>query len=216
MATRAAIAYTIVAPAPTAANHATAAEQRRKVDHAMRTVQRLLDRCEPDELEQLFSGVEHALAEPSQSPAQAHLVAELSGGNPIGATERAALELEGQLATFRRRRELLSGALTAPQVAHLLGTSRQTPHDRAKRGSLLAIYDRGMLRFPPWQFDPRSADGVLPGLPAVLRALRTSPLGKASWLIRSNPAIDASRPIDLLRAGEIDRVLRAAQVVGVS
>src|SRR4051812_10526818 len=46
------------------------------------------------------------------------------------------------------RRELLAGTKTASEVAALLGTSRQTPHDRLESGTLIAVYDRGAWRFP--------------------------------------------------------------------
>jgi hypothetical protein len=75
--------------------------------------------------------------------------------------------------------------------------------------------DRGAWRFPLWQFDPEGPDGVVQGLPAVLRALRLSPLGKVSWLTRPNPFLDNKPPLDILKNGEIERVLAEAQAVGV-
>jgi hypothetical protein len=115
---------------------------------------------------------------------------------------------------FQRRQELLEGSLTTSQVAQLLGKSRQTPYDRARSGALLAIRDRGALRFPPWQFDAEGPDGVVEGLPQALRALNVSPLSKASWLTRSNPILDGDTPLDVLRRGDVSRVMELARAVG--
>jgi len=117
--------------------------------------------------------------------------------------------------SFQRRHELLDGALSTSQVAALLGTSRQTPHDRVERGTLLAAMDRGGLRFPPWQFDPDGEDGVVPGLPAVVRALDVSPIAKMSWLTRPNPMLDTATPLTRLQAGGVADVLPLARGVGL-
>lgn len=116
--------------------------------------------------------------------------------------------------SFARRRELLAGALTASQVAKLLKTSRQTPHDRLTAGTLLAVMDQGAWRFPSWQFDPDGENGVVPGLPAVIRALRVSPIAKVIWLTRPNPALDGETPLACLKAGQTERVVALAHAVG--
>ena len=99
-------------------------------------------------------------------------------------------------------------------MAGLLGTTRQTPHDRAGKGKLLAVMDQGRLRFPAWQFDPDGPDGVVAGLSDVLRALDASPLGKASWLTRPNPYLEGRPPLQALRDGDLARVLDQARAVG--
>jgi hypothetical protein len=72
---------------------------------------------------------------------------------------------------FETRRDLLIDALTAPQVAKLLGVSWQKPLNGVRDRTLLGVLDRGAYRFPVWQFDAQGEDGVLPGLPNVLDAL---------------------------------------------
>jgi hypothetical protein len=83
-----------------------------------------------------------------------------------------------------------------------------------KNGSLLAVMDRGALRFPPWQFDPEGEDGVVNGLPQVIRALEITPYQKVSWLTRSNYMLDDATPLVVLKRGEVDRVVRLARGVG--
>lgn len=111
---------------------------------------------------------------------------------------------------------MLSGSLTAAEVASLLGTSRQTPHDRLKNQTLLGVLDRGAYRFPAWQFDPEGPDGVVNGLPSVSRALSVSDLAKISWFTRPNPFLDGLTPLQALRSGQKERVLAEAVSVGVS
>jgi Protein of unknown function (DUF2384) len=130
-------------------------------------------------------------------------------------SDPVALELGALQQRFALRRQVLSRTLAADEVAELLQTrSRQTAHDRAKAGTLLAIRDNGRLRFPLCQFDPEGPDGVAPGLAEVLQALHLSALAKAAWLERPHPALDGQAPIERLKRGELDGVLAAAQRAG--
>ncbi len=74
-----------------------------------------------------------------------------------------------------------------------------------------------MLRFPSWQFDPAGPDGVLPGLPEVIRALDAMPtLSKIGWLT-SPKALLPDPPVEMLRRGgprERREVLLAAETAG--
>lgn len=133
-------------------------------------------------------------------------------GERVGSREEHALEeLALLFDLFVARRRLLEDALTAPQVADVLGISRQAAASRAESGSLLAVLDRGAYRFPRWQFDPRGPDGVIAGLREVLEALEPQPaFSKLVFLTRPNKTLDEREPVDLLRRGERDRVLAAA------
>src|SRR5438067_274553 len=71
--------------------------------------------------------------------------------------EQALVAFRSLLQLFEARRALLEqDTITAPQVAELLGVSRQTPLNRVREKTLVAVLDRGVWRFPLWQFD---ADG---------------------------------------------------------
>lgn len=136
-------------------------------------------------------------------------------GRTYTRSETLELELESLFRYFERRRQLLWGALSATEVAKLLGTSRQTPHDRIKSQTLLGVLDRGAYRFPAWQFDPEGPDGVIDGLPEVLRVLEVSDFAKLNWLMRSNPFLDSLTPLVALKQGLKERVIREAAAVGV-
>jgi len=130
-------------------------------------------------------------------------------------SDPVALELRSLRQRFQLRRQVLSRTLGADEVAELLQTrSRQTAHDRAKAGTLLAIRDNGRLRFPLCQFDPEGPDGVAPGLADVLQALHLPALAKAAWLERPHPALEGQAPIERLKRGELAGVLAAAQRAG--
>jgi hypothetical protein len=133
-------------------------------------------------------------------------------GEPVAsASEQALLAFRSLLQFFEARRDLLDSALTAPQAAALLGVSRQTPLNRVKDNTLLAVLDRGAYRFPVWQFDPQGEDGVLPGFPDVLDALEPQqPFAKLVWLRRPNPTLEGREPLDLLRDRELEPVMDAA------
>jgi hypothetical protein len=135
-------------------------------------------------------------------------------GKIFSRQDRIQLEMETLFKHFQHRRQLLESSLTAVQVAQLLGTSRQTPHDRVSSQTLLAIRDNGKLCFPSWQFDPAGADGVIDGFPAVLKALEISDYAKLNWLTRLNPYLDGQTPIQSLKAGQKERVLAEASAVG--
>jgi hypothetical protein len=183
------------------------------IQNALQCFEDQLNALQPTELEAVVAAATRALSL-SEEPMPPSVVA-LSGGRRFGAAERVGLEIDVLMRSFARRRELLAGALTASQVAKLLNTSRQTPHDRLASGSLLAVMDQGAFRFPTWQFDPDGENGVISELPAVIRALHVSPVAKISWLTRPNPTLDGETPLACLKTGQIDRVVALAQTVGI-
>jgi len=130
----------------------------------------------------------------------------------------AQIRHENLRRAFDARRELLAGALDVADVADLLGVSRQTPHDRVRAQTMLAIKDGGRLRFPDWQFDPDGPDGVLAGLPQVLHALEgaTNALGRVRWFVTPQSLMDGRTPLAGLRDGDVPAVIAAAEALGAS
>lgn len=143
------------------------------------------------------------------------LIKKLTNNCSYSPAEKIELELETLQRYFERRRELLSNSFTTTQVAKLLGTSRQTPHDRVKNKSLLAVRDNGQWKFPSWQFDPEGADGVIDGLPEVLKNLSiNSEFAKLNWFMRHNLVLDGFTPVEALKQGLKTRVIAEAMGVG--
>jgi hypothetical protein len=182
----------------------TAASRRRdqSLNQAMRKFRVILERLPAEDVERLSIDLDEALragTAPTSTPVRKQIVRQT---------------VAAQADEFRVRQRLLAEALTAPEVAAHLNVSRQTPHDRVRAGTLLAIMDRGMLRFPAWQFDPTGPDGVLDGLPEVIRALGDMPtLSKIGWMV-SPKALLPDAPVEMLRHGTPAarrEVLRAAE-----
>jgi hypothetical protein len=145
-------------------------------------------------------------------------VSPLTGQELPGPQEMARIRRANLMRAFSERRALLADALSVAEVAELLGIGRQTPHDRATAGTLLAVKENGRLLFPDWQFDPEGPDGVLPGLPDVLRAMQgpISALGRVRWFVRPKSLMGGRTPLEALLSGDIDEVVHEAETIGVS
>jgi hypothetical protein len=121
-----------------------------------------------------------------------------------------------RLRGIRMREELLhseGGVVGAPEMAALLGITRQAVDKRRKAGKLLAVA-AGARRwlYPSWQV---AEGGSLAGLEQALAALREwSPWARLGFLLGENVRLGGERPLDALRRGDVDRVLRAARAFG--
>lgn len=167
----------------------------------------------PDELRHVINRLTAAAANPPVSPEEADFVNALSSDRTFTRQERVDLETQSLARYFSHRRHLLEDSLSSVQVAQILGSSRQTPHDRIRAGTLLAVEDGGRLRFPRWQFDPAGPQGVVAGLPSVIQALSVPPLTQVKWLQTPSPYLEDRTPLEALKAGDIERVLPAAYAV---
>lgn len=93
------------------------------------------------------------------------------------------------------------------------GVSRQALSERIRAGDLIAYQtggDRWVL--PRWQFRPEG--GLLPGLPEVLARIRgalpqASPLFPFTFFLQADPVCGGRTPLQALRDGDLDTVLRA-------
>ena len=198
-------------------------------DRSVAVFRAFRDLATAEEMERIATALEQAL-KPSllssnesfeklsdkTSSQQTSLVSELTGGRTYSENERLALEAASIARFFEKRRELLADSLSATEAARLLGTSRQTPHDRTEAGTMLGVHERGGLRFPRWQFDPEGPNGVIAGLPLVLSALEVSQLAKAAWFVRPNTYLESRTPLEVLKSGEIERLVLVARAVEVS
>jgi hypothetical protein len=183
------------------------------ITEAVESLETLLHDLQPDEVELVANTLKRLQKGAASSPEDALI--ESLAGRTYSREEKIQLELESLFRYFERRRQLLEGALSAAQVAKLLGTSRQTPHDRMKSQTLLGVLDRGAYRFPAIQFDPEAPDGVIDGLPEVLKVLEVSDFAKLSWLVRPNPILDGLTPVQALKKGLKERVIAEARGVGI-
>ncbi|MGL6343901.1 MAG: hypothetical protein ACRC80_32750 [Waterburya sp.] len=132
----------------------------------------------------------------------------------------AMLELANLKRYYQRRRELLADSITTPQVAELIGCQAiTTVHDRMKANTLLGLKDNGVYKFPLWQFDPEGDNGIIEGLPEILKTLSISNFAKLNWLTKPLRAFDNQTPVEVLKGGDpedIEDLLIEARGVGVA
>lgn len=120
----------------------------------------------------------------------------------------AAARVQG-VAVKRRLLEMEGGAVPSTAMANLLGMTRQAVDKRRKRGALIGLdLGRRGFAYPVWQVD-------LQGLPEVLAELHElSGWAQAAFMLSPNPWLGGNSPLDTLRAGNADAVVRAARLYG--
>lgn len=107
------------------------------------------------------------------------------------------------------------GAYDLQQVRTLMqGVSRQAVDKRVQEGSLLAVPGPSNRRsYPTLQFNP---DGtIVEGLKAVCAALPTgNPWTILNFLAQPDDRLQGRKPIDVLKAGNVELVIEAARRLG--
>ena len=123
----------------------------------------------------------------------------------------AEAKLRGQI----RRKELLEteGGVIGPQeLGGLLGITRQSVDKRRKAGTLLALEIGTRFVYPVWQVE---GNKTLDHLEQVLAALKDHDAWrKLSFFVHGNIRLGGLSPLQALRAGEYEDVLRAARTLG--
>ena len=151
------------------------------------------------------------------SPTEEQLVANEIAGKSYTPEEVKELQLSNLINSFTIRDSLLKDTISGSDVVKLLNcNSRQTPLDRVKNKTLLAVKDNGQWKYPLWQFDVNGADRVIEGLPSVLAALEVSNLAKVRWLTQPNAVFEGKTPLEMLKNNEIERVIVEAKGVGIA
>ncbi len=165
------------------------------------------------EIETMNKAIDTVLDASDVSEAESTLALKLTG-QQYSKKEATILEITSLIRYFNKRKELLQNSLTANEVANLLGTTAQTAQERINNKSLLAVKDNGVWKFPLWQFDLSGADGVMEGLPEVLKALEGSAFTKLNWLNAPNPYLNRLTPVEALQRGQKAKVLKEAIALG--
>lgn len=122
----------------------------------------------------------------------------------------------GFIRGYEAKRKLIEdhgGTLSAEKVGEILGITRQAVEKRRQSGKLLGLnIGRHGYRYPIWQF---SESGNLPGLEQVLSVLASHDQWmQTAFFVSKNPRLNNRTPVEMLAAGEIDRVLDVASVYG--
>ena len=111
--------------------------------------------------------------------------------------------------------EAEGGSLSSEEVARMLGISKTAVLKRLEKGKLLAWREERLqaARFPKWQFDEHGQ--TLKGIDKVLACLSSNPhldvWAKVMFFLQNKGVMDGRRPLDLLREGNLDKALLAAE-----
>jgi len=106
------------------------------------------------------------------------------------------------------------GSLSAEEAARELGLSKTAILKRYQKGQIIAWRQerQNAARFPVWQFKDHK---VLDGLEEVLKVLnagsRLDDFGRMLFFLSNRGFLGGKRPLDCLRAGEINKVLKASE-----
>lgn len=113
----------------------------------------------------------------------------------------------------RRLLEAEGGTLGAQDFADQLDISRQSVTRRRQAGKLVALdLGRHGFRYAAWQLDD---GGVVDGIPEALAAFEDiDQWMQYAWFLNANTILDDRRPLDLLRKGDTQPVIRAASRYG--
>jgi hypothetical protein len=155
-----------------------------------------------------------ALVEPGIVPES--IQEKISGGKlSQHAKRKRKKELLRSHALSRGRRAVFAlfsqegGCIPQAKVSKLLGVSEEEVERLSRQGDLLAIARPGAeTEFPIWQF---SQGKILHGLKRVITALSDhNDLAKLRFFLAGNLHLSGRSPLDALRAGDLEDVIRAA------
>ena len=135
------------------------------------------------------------------------MAAESAADDPLAGAKLRGLEGKRQLV------EAAGGALSAQDVAELLGITRQAVDKRRAQNQLIALTQgrRGYI-YPSFQFEDGS---TLSGLGDVIEELKSfDPWMQLAFFVNANDRLSGKTPATALRAGKQSEVLRAARSYG--
>jgi hypothetical protein len=133
------------------------------------------------------------------------------------ADNRLANAMARGITARRKLMEAEGGSLSAEEAARQLGISKTAILKRYHKGRIIAWREerQNAARFPVWQFKDHK---VLQGLEEVLQTLnagsRLDDFGRMLFFLSNRGFLGKKRPVDCLRAGEVNKVLQAARGYG--
>ena len=145
----------------------------------------------------------------------ASIAFDLSRGTKGTRQDKFELAVSRGFEARQKLAEAEGGSLSSEEVTRLLRISKTAVLKRLESGRLLAWREERLraARFPRWQFDAHGQ--VLAGLEEVLGCLDQAPgldvWGKILFFLQTKASLGDQRPLDLLRDGQVEAVLLAAQ-----
>jgi hypothetical protein len=130
---------------------------------------------------------------------------------------RLANALARGITVRQKLMEAEGGSLSAEEAAREIGISKTAILKRYQKGQIVAWRQerQNAARFPVWQFKEHK---VLDGLEEVLKVLnaasRLDDFGRMLFFLSNMGLLGKKRPVDCLRAGQVKKVLQAAEGYG--
>jgi hypothetical protein len=109
------------------------------------------------------------------------------------------------------RKSVVRQSLSLTQAARRMGLTTEGLSARVDRHEMLAFEEHNRKMVPVELIDDNEPNHTVRGLAEVLRAAEMEPFRLAVWLLNPARSLGETRPIDELRAGNVDRVVRAVR-----
>lgn len=154
----------------------------------------------------LVGPMRHAAVVPTPSKAVVKVVAK----DVHAALDRARAEYVSV------RGGVVSQSLSLTKAARRMNLTTEGLSARVDRGEMLAFVEHNRKMVPVELIDDDRPDHTVCGLPDVIRAAEMEPFRLAVWLLNPSGSLGEVRPIDELRAGNVERVVRAVRGVEAS
>lgn len=116
------------------------------------------------------------------------------------------------IATIRQR--IYEDGYSTAKVAKDLGVGGEAIRQKLKQKQLLGIKLNGDYRYPAWQFDFNTADGMLAGIREVLSVSNLSGLELAAWFEAPQPELGGMTPVKALQSKQQEAVVALAAATG--
>jgi hypothetical protein len=138
---------------------------------------------------------------------------EVPPGNTDAAFERVRLRSVG---VENELREAEGGGLSDAQFAHSLGIKSRETIRKYREGRRIFGFRKGVraYRYPAWQIHEGQ---LLPGLGeviAILASKKRQPFSIISYFLTPTTDLNETRPLDLLRKGQVEEVVADAKRYG--
>jgi hypothetical protein len=109
------------------------------------------------------------------------------------------------------RDSVVRQSLSLTQAARRMNLTTEGLSARVDRHEMLAFEEHNRKMVPVELIDDNEPDHTVRGLAEVIRAAEMEPFRLAVWLLNPARSLGETRPIDELRAGNVDRVVRAVR-----
>ncbi len=208
-----------VQPAPSSRNHNSGITRPARLDvenivnEAVQFLLRRYDTLSADLSEHEKAALEREVTRAySVPPAASALPVEIAGPL-LNRAAQVAVTARGVVGELALRRRLLDTMIPVNEAAQRLSTSTDDIECRLSEGSLVGLPDdEGFWHAASWQFDESQPAGLVAGLPEVLDELKgRAPLNRVGWLATPKTELGSRAPIELLREGHPNEVLRLAR-----